>query len=181
MTLAQSRIGGILKFILPLLALAILACMNSTEPKETPVITARLSFDSDSELSAWNLGSAVGATDIDTAKYFEGKGAIHFLPKSGCYIIDRKVGIPVTENTNYKIELNMMMNAAAIPGAFCAGDFILIIKQGNEELLYESFFDAPDWELKTVYFKAKSNLPVNVNLILDKETWIDNMSFIHVN
>ena len=66
-----------------------------------------------------------------------------------------------------------------IPGAFCAGEFILIIKQGNEQLLYESFVDAPEWELKTVYFKTKSDLPVNIHLILDMEAWIDNMSFLH--
>lgn len=168
-----------MKFILSLLAFSILGCTNSTETKDAPALATRISFDTDSELDAWNLGSSAGTTNIDTAKFFEGKGAIHFLPKSGCYVIDRKAGIPVAENSNYKIELNIMIKNAEIPGSFCAGDFILIIKQGNEELLYESFFDAPDWELKTVYFRTKSNLPVNVHLILDKEAWIDNMSFVH--
>jgi len=52
------------------------------------------------------------------------------------------------------------------------------ILQGNDELLLQDYEDVPAWETKSAYFKSKSDLPVNVYLIVEKQVWIDNLNFI---
>jgi hypothetical protein len=160
------------------LAVIFFSCNNATRNVTAPQIVASINFDETSEIDNWNLTSNVGKADLDTTVKYEGKSSFHLLPIGGCYIIDRKLGIPVKENVNYQIEFNLLMDSTQIPGAFCAGSFMIRILQGNDELLLQDYEDAPAWETKSAYFKSNSDLPVNVYLIVEKQVWIDNLNFI---
>jgi hypothetical protein len=154
------------------------SCTTTTKTATGPQTIASINFNDASETDNWNLTSNFGNTNLDTTIKYEGKSSFHLLPHAGCYTLDRKLGIPVTQNSNYKIEFNLLMDSTQIPLVFCAGSFMIRILQGNDELLLQDYEDAPAWETKSAYFKAKSDLPVNVNLIVGKQVWIDNMIFI---
>jgi hypothetical protein len=140
---------------------------------------AFIDFEDDAELKNWNLSSHWGHTEFDTKTPFAGKRSIHFSPDSGCYVIDRKTGIDVQNGKKYSITFNTIIDEKNLEKAtFCAGPFLLSIKQGNEEILFASVFDAPVWELKTYYFTPKNDLPVNLNLIIGNDVWIDNIAIV---
>ncbi len=157
-----------------------LSCKNSiTDSQDKPVQIAAVTFDDNSELTNWNLGSYSGHTELDSTIKFEGTRSIHFSPDSGCYVVDRKTGIEVQSGKRYSISFYAIVTQTKVgERSYCAGEFTLTIKQGNEEILYAPVFDAPVWEKKTFYFLAKNNLPVNLNLIVGNDVWLDNMVFV---
>jgi hypothetical protein len=155
------------------------ACDRAISTQDKPVQVAFIDFEDDGELLNWNLGSVYGHTELDQNIKFAGTRSIHFSPDSGCYVIDRKTGIEVQSGKRYSISFNVVVTPTQIGDpSFCAGDFILTVKQGNEEILYQSVFDAPDWEKKTYYFIAKNNLPVNLNLIVGNDVWLDDLTMV---
>jgi hypothetical protein len=155
------------------------ACGTVTCTQNKAVQVALLDFEDDSELTNWNLSSTYGHTELDQNVKVTGSKSIHFSPDSGCYVINRKVGIEVQSGKRYSISFNVIV-ATPKDGerSYCAGDLILIVKQGNKEILYQSIFDAPAWENKTYYFLAENNLPVNLNLIVGNDVWLDNLSMV---
>ena len=154
-------------------------CSHVTGVQDKPVQVAFINFEDTAELANWNLGSIYGHTELDQTIKFEGARSIHFSPDSGCYVVDRKTGIDVQGGKRYSISFNVIVTPAQVGGpAYCAGDFILTVKQGNEEILYQSVFDAPAWEKKTYYFQAKNDLPVNLNFIVGNDVWLDDLSMV---
>lgn len=153
-------------------------CNNPSEVKKEPSQIAFISFENENELNNWNLGSSNGHAELDQNVKFSGSQSIHLSPDNGCYVIDRKVGIEVQSGKRYSISFNVIIGNDQ-NHSYCAGDLILTLKQGNEEILYESVFDAPDWEQKTYYFIANNDLPVNINFIIGENVWLDDISMIH--
>ncbi|HEX2955824.1 MAG TPA: hypothetical protein VHO70_03295 [Chitinispirillaceae bacterium] len=166
-------------FLASIIAALSISCESPTSIQNKPAQVAFIDFEEDAELNNWNLGSKWGHTSFDTETKFAGKRSIHFSPDSGCYVIDRKTGINVQSGKKYSITFNTIVNDPQVgKRTYCAGQFILTIKQGNEEILYASVFDAPDWEEKTFYFLPKNDLPVNLNLIIGDDVWIDDISIV---
>lgn len=156
-----------------------ISCEHPISTQNKPSQVAFIDFEDDAELENWNLSSHWGHTEFDTKTTFAGKRSIHFSPDSGCYIIDRKTGINVQNGKKYSITFNTIVDEPKIgERTFCVGPFTLTIKQGNEEILYASVFDAPTWEEKTYYFQAKNDLPVNLNLIIGNNVWVDDISIV---
>ncbi len=162
-----------------IIAALTISCEHPVSSQNKPSQVAFIDFEDDAELKNWNLSSHWGHTDFDTETTFAGKRSIHFSPDSGCYVIDRKAGISVQGGKKYSITFNTIVNEPQIGDhTYCVGPFTLTIRQGNEEILYASVFDAPTWEEKTYYFQAKNDLPVNLNFIIGNDVWIDDISIM---
>ncbi|MCD6024108.1 MAG: hypothetical protein K0Q91_1024 [Fibrobacteria bacterium] len=157
----------------------LLACdPGTTDGMDQRVNVASIGFDDPSELSNWNLGSSEGEASLDTAVKFQGAASLHFSP-TGCYHADRQTGIPVKKGRRYSLSFHVKMEPVGVGSqVFCAAQFMVMVKQGNEELLREAPFDAPDWELKTYYFEAQNDLPVNLSLMAGAQTWLDNIVMV---
>ena len=130
-------------------------------------------FDAQNDLNAWSQ-SAGGQAIIDSS-------AVKFTNITNCFHLETVNLIPVKSGKSYELHLRGKVNES-IQGdpMFCAGDFIIWVVQGNENVISQSFGNYPSWTQKSFSFAAKSSVSVKIEFLIGttRGVWIDYIELI---
>ena len=139
------------------------------------VATFEARFDNISDLDRWDIKSSSGSAAIDRTTKNSGNGSASFS-STGCYNISMKEGFNVHKGSTYKVSYSILMTDDYVG---CVGSFTSFLNQGGEEILYISEYDVPEWETRTYYFKADSDVPVKMTMSIGtSNVWIDDLEII---
>jgi hypothetical protein len=130
-------------------------------------------FDSQDDLNLWSQSSG-GQAIIDSS-------AVKFTNVTNCFHFETKNLIRVQSGKSYELRLRGKVNES-LQGdpMLCAGDFIIWVVQGNENVISQSFGNYPAWTQKAFSFEAKSSASVKIEFLVGttRGAWIDNLELV---
>jgi hypothetical protein len=130
-------------------------------------------FDNQSDLDLWSQSSG-GQAIIDSS-------AVKFTNVTNCFHFETKNLIRVQSGKSYELRLTGKVNES-LEGdpMLCAGDFIIWVVQGNENVISQSFGNYPAWTQKAFSFEAKSSASVKIEFLVGttRGAWIDNLELV---
>jgi hypothetical protein len=122
------------------------------------------SFEDASMLDELWASEGDGYVVSNTNDSYEGARSLE-LGAFSCRKMTYEEAIPVVEGTRYELSFAIKMNGTATD---CAGEFVLSITQGDEELLYFNISPetAPGWNIQKYYIEPISDLPLELEYIV---------------
>lgn len=153
-----------------LLAFTLHAC------KKENVIVFSAPFDAASELQSWvQTGDGTASIDSSSLKLASNRSCLRFettpsfRPNSGA-----------TYEISYKTKA-----IAPQPGESggCAGPYMLVIKQGSEDLVFKSFYASSNWVSHTETYTATNESSLNIAFLsgTPRGFWIDDFKITEIN
>jgi len=134
-------------------------------------------FDNIKDTGNWNIYPG-GSFLIDTANKFQGKSSVSLKAVSDCFILEKIQGVPVDKDKIYVIHFYYKLFATQVgETGYCAGNFLIWLKQGDETVLMESCQGIESWTEKYFYFQPKNNVPVKIEHLVGPThgVWLDNL------
>jgi hypothetical protein len=134
-------------------------------------------FDSLSDTADWNLYPG-GSLSIDTSAKYNGASSLKLITETQCFVVERIKGVEVNKDKVYVIHFHYKMEPGQIGDiGYCAGEFLIQLKQGNEYVLDEVISGVNDWTEKYFYFQPINNVPVKIKLLIGTErgVWLDDL------
>jgi len=165
------------KFLFTLLGIIVFfsSCKKDSNDNSSNLMSIIFSskFDTQNDLSVWSQSSG-GQAIIDSS-------AVKFTNITNCFHFETVNLIPVQSGKSYELHLRGKVNES-IQGdpVFCAGDFIVWVVQGNENVISQSFGNYPSWTQKSFSFEAKSSASVKIEFLIGttRGAWIDDLELI---
>jgi hypothetical protein len=162
-------------FVILVISAFLFSCKKDSDNNSTSTPTTIFSskFDNQEDLSLWTQ-SAGGQAIIDSS-------AVMFTNITECFYIETLNLIPVHEGRVYELKLIGKVNPAQ-PGdpAFCAGNFMINVRQGSTILLNESFGHYTSWTKRSFSFEAETSSSINIKFFIGttRGAWIDNLELV---
>jgi hypothetical protein len=119
-----------------------------------------------------------GSLSINTINKFNGKASLKLITESQCFVIEKVKGVDVDKDKINVLYFHYKMEPMQIGDiGYCAGPFLIWLKQGNEDLLIDGVMGVNDWTEQYFYFQPKNNISVKIKLLIgtDRGVWLDDL------
>jgi len=145
---------------------------------ESNSMLAEFNFNEESDLNEWQFYSNDSAEMIiDTQDKIEGAGSLKI--HNGCSSIINQNGIPISKESNYKINLHLKYTEMP-DGQWCGGAYqlALVVIQGNESEWFSLSQDQSDWYEKEFHYHSDhTGLPIQLRIYNGVyDLWIDDFT-----
>jgi hypothetical protein len=121
-------------------------------------------FEDVSLLDELWLPEGEGYSISNTTDYYEGERSLE-LGALSCRGMEYEEVLYAESGKTYELSFAIKMPGLATG---CAGEFVVSIRQGDEEILYFNISPetAPEWNIQKYYITPQSDLPLNLEFIV---------------